>query len=123
MATGSMEKQGVTPEAEGLTGPKQGDVKNLKLIIQPENMMEVDEAEECKTPTGSRNQIPAILKCPPAPKKKRVPDEPPQVMGRSSSAAYELSFFESIGAQELELFFKSMYEFSITRANKKCKSI
>ncbi|KAF1859271.1 hypothetical protein Lal_00009855 [Lupinus albus] len=69
--------------------------------------------EECKTPTRLSNQIPAILTCPPAPrKKKRVS----QVRAESSSP-YALSFFQ----EEIEVFFQSMYEF--TRANKKCKSI
>ncbi|OIW09033.1 hypothetical protein TanjilG_16260 [Lupinus angustifolius] len=90
MTIGSIEKQGAE-ESEG-------DMKHEAI-------------EECKTPTRSSNQIPAILTCPPAPRKKK----------REKLSAFELSFFEDINAEEIDVFFKSMYEF--TRANKKCKSI
>ncbi|KAK7261280.1 hypothetical protein RIF29_27589 [Crotalaria pallida] len=98
---GSMEKQGA-----------QGDERDMKL---PKKMkgLKMEEVEECKTPT--RSEIPDSLKCPPAPRKKRVE------MGKSS-AHDELNFFEDIIAEEIELFFKSIYD-QLTRANKKCKTI
>ncbi|CAL0332316.1 unnamed protein product [Lupinus luteus] len=91
MTIGSIEKQGAE-ESEG-------DMNEVAI-------------EECKTPTRSSNQIPAILTCPPAPRKKKRPN---------LSAYDEFSFFEDNNAEEVEVFFQSMYEF--TRANKKSKTI
>ncbi|KAG9139727.1 hypothetical protein Leryth_016669 [Lithospermum erythrorhizon] len=55
-----------------------------------------EEEDECKTPRSTKNLIPKINSCPPAPKKsKRVP-----------SCKRKLEFFEVTARQEIESFFK-----------------
>lgn len=112
--TWSAEKQGASQ------GEREGDMK-LKLIIPPEKEME--DVEECKTPTWLGNKIPSTLKCPPAPRKKRLPAAAPNSsshMMRRSSAS-EMSFFEEVMPEEIEMFFQSMNESA--RVNKRRKSI
>ncbi|KAG6393194.1 hypothetical protein SASPL_147430 [Salvia splendens] len=57
------------------------------------------EDEDCQTPRSPRHMIPAVLRCPPAPKKRR------------SSAACkrrlcELEFFDVVDREEVESLFQ-----------------
>lgn len=112
MNTGSSERQG-SPQ----TGEK--DYLKPKLMIQPQRVMEEEEIEECKTPQ-SGNQIPTILECPPAPRKKR-PTSPNTRKLSAIDDHGQLNFFEEIKPEEVEFFFQSMYEFN--RTHKRCKSL
>ncbi|KAG4961213.1 hypothetical protein AAZX31_13G302800 [Glycine max] len=121
MNTGSSERQG-SPQTEGMvTSPKQGENDYLKpkLMTQPQRVMEEEEIEECKTPQ-SGNQIPTILECPPAPRKKR-PTSPNTRKLSAIDDHGQLNFFEEIKSEEVELFFQSMHEFN--RTHKRCKSL
>ena len=100
---------------EGSSVPKQeggGDAKR-KMVLEEE------VAEECKTPTWQGNMIPAIEKCPPAPRKKRR-TVPPFSSHMKRSSATELNFV-GVRHEEVESFFQSMFE--LTRVNKRCRSI
>ena len=56
------------------------------------------EDEECKTPTLPGSRIPAILSCPPAPRKRRA-------VLRPVACKRKLEFFEVIHFEEIEEFF------------------
>ncbi|XP_073020963.1 uncharacterized protein [Primulina eburnea] len=62
----------------------------------------VDE-EECHTPRSPRHMIPAMLSCPPPPKKPRrmVPDS-------CKRKLRELQFFETVSGEEIESFFRTV---------------
>ncbi|XP_030444667.1 cyclin-dependent protein kinase inhibitor SMR3-like [Syzygium oleosum] len=57
--------------------------------------------ESCRTPTSEKHRIPAVLRCPPAPKKPRF--------SRSSSCKRKLSeldFFDIVNRREVDAFFE-----------------
>ncbi|XP_011024406.1 PREDICTED: cyclin-dependent protein kinase inhibitor SMR1 [Populus euphratica] len=61
-----------------------------------------DDCEhECCTPTSAQLKIPALLTCPPAPKK---PPRSPDSWKRKQS---NLHFFEVMNREEVDLFFRS----------------
>ncbi|XP_027108711.1 uncharacterized protein [Coffea arabica] len=61
----------------------------------------INEEEECHTPKSPQHMIPEILSCPPAPKKPTRP--------ASSSCKRKLSeFFEFVGREEIESFFRQL---------------
>lgn len=64
--------------------------------VHPEDRRNEDD---CRTPTSEENRIPAILTCPPAPKKPR----PALSCKRKLS---ELDFFEALNHTEIEEFFR-----------------
>ncbi|KAL3649969.1 hypothetical protein CASFOL_006372 [Castilleja foliolosa] len=71
-----------------------------------------DEEENCRTPKSPRHMIPAILSCPPAPRK-------PAMARRRSSCKRklcdELQFFEIVARDEIQTFF-TMAEKNINRS-------
>jgi hypothetical protein len=69
--------------------------------------IQVDDQEECKTPTSSNHKIPAIQSCPPTPRKKV------QVFEHKRKLP---EFFETTNNDEVESFFRSSFEIS-TRVN------
>ncbi|KAJ9175465.1 hypothetical protein P3X46_014016 [Hevea brasiliensis] len=76
-------------------------------VIQQENI------DECRTPTSEEHRIPAVLRCPPAPRKPRR---------RTVSYKRKLSefeFFEILNRQEVESFFLSSFE-AVAAAKKRC---
>ncbi|KAI6669241.1 hypothetical protein NL676_004126 [Syzygium grande] len=57
--------------------------------------------KSCRTPTSEKHRIPAVLRCPPAPKKPRF--------SRSSSCKRKLSeldFFDIVNRHEVDAFFE-----------------
>ncbi|XP_076928355.1 cyclin-dependent protein kinase inhibitor SMR13-like [Bidens hawaiensis] len=71
-------------------------LSTLKLNLQP-----VSSDEECVTPTATEHRIPAILTCPPVPKRPR------RVRKRKIHA---LPFVEFVDEDEIDSFFTSSYE-------------
>ncbi|KAG6765154.1 hypothetical protein POTOM_029172 [Populus tomentosa] len=70
-----------------------------ETIIQQEN----SETDDCQTPKSEEHKIPAVLSCPPAPRKPR----------RSFSCKRkltELEFFEIVNREEVDSFFQSSFE-------------
>ncbi|GJW48694.1 cyclin-dependent protein kinase inhibitor SMR1-like protein [Tanacetum coccineum] len=86
------------------TSPTKSDT-TTSCTIQ-ENIQEHEK--ECQTPTSLEHKIPVILTCPPAPKRKRVSEYSPTCKRRILSG---FEFYEYIGKDEIEAFFKETYEF------------
>ncbi|CAK7325351.1 unnamed protein product [Dovyalis caffra] len=61
-----------------------------------------DTEDECCTPTSAQNKIPALLICPPAPKKPR------RSQGSCKRKQSNLHFFEVMNREEVEMFFRSI---------------
>ncbi|XP_022945469.1 cyclin-dependent protein kinase inhibitor SMR1-like [Cucurbita moschata] len=63
------------------------------------------EEEElcCRTPTSSENKIPALLQCPPAPRKRK---RPPSCRRR----LMELEFVQIVNREEIEPYLNSSFE-------------
>lgn len=112
MSTVSKEQQGQQQMEES----KEEEEAKLMLI----RAEKVIEEEECKTPTGSPNKIPAIQNCPPAPRKKRRHVSPFSSSRMKRSSPTELNF-RVVRHQEVESFFHSIFQ--LTRFNKRCRSI
>ncbi|KAF9595044.1 hypothetical protein IFM89_036372 [Coptis chinensis] len=74
--------------------------------------LSVDD-DECRTPTSSEYKIPMILSCPPAPRKRRK-----VVLCKRKLS--EIQFFEVVGRDEVESFFKSSFEFSHNIRKRPC---
>jgi len=71
-----------------------------KAIIQQENS-ETDD--DCQTPKSEEHKIPAVLSCPPAPRKAK----------RNISCKRkltEIDFFEIVNGEEVDSFFQSSFE-------------
>ncbi|XP_042477320.1 cyclin-dependent protein kinase inhibitor SMR2-like [Macadamia integrifolia] len=80
---------------------------------------EKEEEEECRTPTSEDHKIPVMRSCPPAPKKQR------KVASCKRKLSDELYFFEIVGRDEVESFFRSSSSFNIKKrccSNSKSKS-
>ncbi|KAL8145918.1 hypothetical protein AgCh_003884 [Apium graveolens] len=69
------------------------------IKVNPNNSSCSDD--ECKTPTSPGSKIPAVLSCPPAPRKRRT-------MSRKESIKRKLEFIEMIDFEEIEAFFNLM---------------
>ncbi|XP_057472014.1 cyclin-dependent protein kinase inhibitor SMR1-like [Actinidia eriantha] len=76
---------------------------NATTILAP------DSSDECHTPTSLEHKIPAILICPPAPKKPR---------NRVISSKRKLEFFEIVAREEVDSFFRSNY--GLVDAKRRC---
>ncbi|KAG6573862.1 hypothetical protein SDJN03_27749, partial [Cucurbita argyrosperma subsp. sororia] len=63
------------------------------------------EEEElcCRTPTSAENKIPALLQCPPAPRKRK---RPPSCRRR----LMELEFVQIVNREEIEPYLNSSFE-------------
>ncbi|KAJ7970512.1 cyclin-dependent protein kinase inhibitor SMR1-like [Quillaja saponaria] len=55
----------------------------------------------CTTPTSKENRIPAILSCPPAPRKRR------RVVPSKRRLLEEFQFYEVVNREEVDGFFRS----------------
>jgi hypothetical protein len=90
------------------------DTTNITKSIQEQEVIIMEELEQCKTPTCSSSKIPVAKNCPPAPRKKRKTSHS-CFMKRSS--ATQLKYV--VKAEEVECFFQSM--FKLTKViNKRC---
>ncbi|KAK9064051.1 hypothetical protein SSX86_017923 [Deinandra increscens subsp. villosa] len=76
--------------------------------IEPEN-----SEEECVTPTSPESRIPAVLSCPPAPKKQR------RAAPSCKRRICEFQFFEVVAGDEIDAFFRSSYEFINQNSSKR----
>ncbi|KAJ1388983.1 hypothetical protein SESBI_38665 [Sesbania bispinosa] len=114
MTTGRIEKQGGgAPQSEGKEEMMKPKLKKIQVELPVERVME--EEEECKTPTFAENKIPTMLKCPPAPRKKRSVPGP-----LSKRPHYHFSFFEDIMPGEVEFFLElTIIMNQLARANKR----
>lgn len=94
-------------------GRGEEDIPSIKLKVET-----IEELEECKTPTWSRNKIPVVKNCPFAPRKKRrsVPQFSSRMMKRS--LASEFKYVNVVKHEEVESFFQSVFQ--LTRVNKRC---
>lgn len=72
------------------------------IVIQEENKDQNDSRSECSTPTSEENKIPAVLSCPPAPRKPRK-----TAAVSCKRKLSELQFFEIVHRDEVDAFFKS----------------
>ncbi|CAI0410804.1 unnamed protein product [Linum tenue] len=61
-----------------------------------------DDGEDCRTPKSAESKIPAILSCPPAPRK---PNRRPISCKRKLGSQFE--FFDVVHREEVESFFRS----------------
>ncbi|KAJ9159870.1 hypothetical protein P3X46_025327 [Hevea brasiliensis] len=77
-------------------------------VIQQEN------GDECRTPTSEEHKIPAILSCPPAPRKPRRRT----VLRKRKLSEFE--FFEIVNRQEVESFFGSSFEVVAPAKKRSC---
>ncbi|XP_043699789.1 cyclin-dependent protein kinase inhibitor SMR2-like [Telopea speciosissima] len=66
-----------------------------------ETQQDNNNNEECRTPTSDEHKIPVMRSCPPAPKKQR------RVISCKRKLLDELRFFEIVGREEIESFFRS----------------
>uniref|UniRef100_A0A5B7BZA1 Cyclin-dependent protein kinase inhibitor SMR1-like n=1 Tax=Davidia involucrata TaxID=16924 RepID=A0A5B7BZA1_DAVIN len=71
-------------------------------ILIPMDHKSEDSEDECHTPTSPEHKIPAILSCPPAPKK-------PKRAVSCKRKLCELEFFEIVASEEVESFFRSSF--------------
>ncbi|KAG5237817.1 cyclin-dependent protein kinase inhibitor SMR [Salix suchowensis] len=75
------------------------DADDNKAIIQREN----SETDDCQTPKSEEHRIPAVLSCPPAPRKaKRIVS--------CKRRLREIDFFETVNRDEVDSFFQSSSE-------------
>ncbi|CAL5212201.1 unnamed protein product [Lathyrus oleraceus] len=100
------------------------DAKFTKQIQAQEVVIIMEEFEECKTPKCSRNKIPVLQNCPPAPIKKRkvspFTSQRSRITMKRSAAATELKYV--VKDEEVDCFFQSM--FHLTKVtSKRCRSI
>nr|XP_012572856.1 uncharacterized protein LOC105852352 [Cicer arietinum] len=79
------------------------------VIVIPRFVMEEDELEGFKTPTGPEYQIPPPLVCPSAPKRKPRPKSP--------SIEQTSPLFQVPTPEEVDLFFQSLIEQYLARIN------
>ncbi|KAL5056216.1 hypothetical protein RYX36_036898 [Vicia faba] len=98
------------------------DAKITKQIQAQGVVIIMEDFEECKTPTCSRNKIPVLQNCPQAPRKKRkvstFSSHSRTVMKRS--AATELKYV--VKDEEVECFFQSTFQLTKV-TSKRCRSI
>ncbi|KAF9674939.1 hypothetical protein SADUNF_Sadunf10G0179800 [Salix dunnii] len=79
-----------------------------KAIIQQEN----SETDDCQTPKSEEHRIPAVLSCPPAPRKaKRIVS--------CKRKLREIDFFEIVNREEVDSFFQSSSEL-LTKRSRIC---
>ncbi|XP_047955916.1 cyclin-dependent protein kinase inhibitor SMR2 [Salvia hispanica] len=72
-----------------------------KAAAAPPISQDSDKISECCTPKSAEHRIPAVVSCPPAPRKPR----------RGSLLAckrrlYELDFYEAVAEDKIESFFR-----------------
>ncbi|KAJ4837385.1 hypothetical protein Tsubulata_029282 [Turnera subulata] len=97
-------------------GGKENISSNRSNFIKQETTtcgVDVD-GDGCRTPTSEEHKIPAILSCPPAPRKPR----------RGVSCKRKLSefdFFEIVKREEVDRFFQSAFETTAKRRCRPCK--
>ncbi|CAJ2654546.1 unnamed protein product [Trifolium pratense] len=90
---------------------------NITKPIQEQEVIIMEELEECKTPTCSRSKIPIAINCPPAPRKKRKPSLSSHSCFMKRSLASQFKYV--VKAEEVDSFFQSM--FKLTKViNKRC---
>lgn len=71
------------------------------VIIQKDRID--DEELCCRTPTSAENKIPAVVQCPPAPRKRK---RPPSCRRR----LMELEFVEIVNREEIEPYLRSSFD-------------
>ena len=86
------------------------------IVSQDENKNQDSSrsSSECLTPTSEENKIPAVLSCPPAPRKPRK---------RAVSCKRKLSelqFFEIVNREEVDAFFKAGFDDPISKRRFPC---
>ncbi|XWS75243.1 hypothetical protein CRYUN_Cryun01aG0068800 [Craigia yunnanensis] len=85
------------------------------IVIQEENKnQDSSSSSECLTPTSEENKIPAVLSCPPAPRKPR------KRAVSSKRKLSELQFFEIVNREEVDAFFKAGFDDSISKRRCPC---
>ncbi|XP_071687007.1 cyclin-dependent protein kinase inhibitor SMR2-like [Rutidosis leptorrhynchoides] len=73
------------------------------------------DQSECSTPTSPEHRIPAILTCPPPPKKQR------KFIPSCKRRLHRELFFEVVAGDEIDSFFKHSYELINKNSSKKRK--
>ncbi|CAI0442522.1 unnamed protein product [Linum tenue] len=63
------------------------------------------EEEECRTPKSAEFKIPAVLSCPPAPRKPRR-----KAIPCKRKLEPEFEFFDAVNREEVESFFRSGFQ-------------
>ncbi|KAH7856203.1 hypothetical protein Vadar_033900 [Vaccinium darrowii] len=93
-----------TPDLELREEFPQLQIPTIRIITNPaiETPISASDDDGCHTPTSAEHKIPAVLSCPPAPKKRR---RAPSYCKRKLR---ELVFFETVAREEVELFFVSV---------------
>ncbi|XP_057980691.1 cyclin-dependent protein kinase inhibitor SMR1-like [Malania oleifera] len=82
------------------------------------NLQTAEDSDEssCRTPTSEEHKIPAILSCPPAPRKQKA------VLSCKRRMSWEPEFRQIVPAEELEDFFRSSFE-AVAGAKRRCTCI
>ncbi|OAY38922.1 cyclin-dependent protein kinase inhibitor SMR3 [Manihot esculenta] len=89
-----------------------GTCSSSKEVVDP--ITQQENAEECcRTPTSEEHKIPAILQCPPAPRKPKR---------RTVLCKRKLSEFEFLNCQEVESLFRSSSEVVAVAKKRLCPS-
>uniref|UniRef100_A0A2P2II39 Cyclin-dependent protein kinase inhibitor SMR1-like n=1 Tax=Rhizophora mucronata TaxID=61149 RepID=A0A2P2II39_RHIMU len=93
----------VETESEALKSCSVADEEDNNAIRRETSAAAAADDDNCKTPTSEEQKIPAILSCPPAPRK-------PRMAVSCKRKLSELDFFENVNRGEVESFFRSSFE-------------
>lgn len=97
------------------------DVQPLKQLLIMDHDHEEQEPIKCVTPTSSDHKLPSIRSCPSTPRK---PNKGRVVCLQQKRKLSDLHFFETTRREEVDSFFRSIFDFSSTaRVKKRSMSI
>ncbi|EXC11979.1 hypothetical protein L484_001720 [Morus notabilis] len=85
-------------------------IKNEDIIYEEKEEIN----NECRTPTSAEHRIPAILSCPPAPRKPATARAP-----SCKRKLSELDFFDVVNREEIDRFFRSSFAKAATGSAKR----
>ncbi|XP_039051669.1 cyclin-dependent protein kinase inhibitor SMR1-like [Hibiscus syriacus] len=72
-------------------------------------MMKIEPSNECKTPSSKENKIPAVVSCPPAPKK------PKMTVSCKRNLSAQFQFFDRVNREEVDAFFKAAFDDPVSK--------
>ncbi|KAE8661593.1 Detected protein of unknown function [Hibiscus syriacus] len=89
------------------------DIRFPKLKVQSSNKngTVIHDENECRTPISKENKIPAVVSCPPAPKKPKR---------RGVSCKRKLNFFDIVNREEVDTFLKAASDDSVSKRRCPC---
>ncbi|CAL1374147.1 unnamed protein product [Linum trigynum] len=81
-----------------------GENHNSDRVVEKEITIN-SSSEECRTPKSAESKIPAILSCPPAPRKPKS-----RPISCKRKLGLEFEFFDVLHREELESFFRTGFQ-------------